>query len=187
MNFWLSALGTTMAVGLQPDGHSAASAAQCDTAWFYAQRVMAEVGRRPLVFGFERFFFAQLPAETARWYRPQDGPAIAATAPPAALVQASTSENAVRLCPSFRKRLAARHVRFGEAAVQWAARRRPNGSYRAGIVTISLPAVSADGRQAVLGVSTVFAPLGGGASLVHLTRNEAGAWEVAGSIGLWVS
>ena len=55
------------------------------------------------------------------------------------------------------------------------------------ILALSLPAVSADGQHAVLGESSYFGPTDGGAGFVHLRRNAAGRWEIAGHTGLYVS
>ena len=160
--------------------------AQCDVAWAYIERILAEADG-PVVFDDEPFFFLELPDPATRWIRPGTGPTVYVAPPPAALVQALQSQSPVRACESIRQRLDARRARFGSAAVRWALRVPRGRNYRARIVHLSLPAVSADGREAVMGEGGSSAPTAGGAGLVYLLRNEAGAWREAAAIGLYVS
>jgi hypothetical protein len=164
-----------------------ASTAQCEAAWFYAQTIRTALRGHRLVFETGPIFFGISSREAGDWFvvhndRPEQVPG-----PPASLLHDLTSKSALHFCPMLRDRLTALHLRFGRAAVRWAAHLGRGGLYRATIATITLPAISADGRHAVLGESTVSGPLGGGASLIHLVRDAAGRWQVAGSRGLWIS
>jgi hypothetical protein len=161
-----------------------ATAAQCEAASAFVEMVVAQFRGRRQVFGAAPFFFMEMPPPDRSWSRAGDNQSV--SGPPLALVRDLTDTNALNVCPVMRTRLRAMHIRFGNAAVRWATRHR-NERFRAVILTISLPQVSADGQHAVLGGSSYFGPLDGEARLIHLERDSAGRWQIASRTRLYVS
>jgi hypothetical protein len=181
------AVAAIMAITLPREGSAAApaaSAAQCEAASAFAETVATQFRGHPMVFNTAAFFLGS-PLAESNWSRASDGRSV--PGPSSALLQALTSTSAVTVCPGLRAWLRAMHIPFGEGAVRGASRNTRHGPFRAPILTFSLPAVSADGQQAVLGESVYFGPLAGEASLVHLQRNAAGRWEIVSRNRLYVS
>lgn len=182
-----SLLAATM--NAQANAVPAPSRAQCEVAWVYAEMEMAVLRSDPIVFATEPLFLAEVPSRPSKFWR--NGRADHVPGPSMALLAAVTNQNVVPACPLIRQRLTARHVRYGEAAVQGAMVPRPGDrhgdGYRAIIISISLPVISADGGHAVLAVTTVAGPLGGGGRLIHLERGPDGRWQEVGWLGLWIS
>ena len=115
-----------------------------------------------------------------------DGLSPAPPAPPGLAEALPIGSNAVRSCASIRRLLTRQGVRFGRRAVAWA-RHLQRGYYRARIVTVSLPAVSADGAHAVLVASNSRGGLDAGEEWVHMERGSDGRWRATGAAALWVA
>jgi hypothetical protein len=98
-----------------------------------------------------------------------------------------TGQNAVVSCASVRKSLDRRHIRYGDSAADEAARTFTGSSYRSEILSVSLPVISRDGKEALLTSSSVSGPLAAGGSLEYLRRQPSGGWAVVSSAELWVS
>jgi hypothetical protein len=160
------------------------SPAQCEAAWSFAVHLLADRHDRPMVFSTGSVGFTGMTPGRRAWSQGQDDHR---PVPPVELEQALVNASALAACPSFRQRLAARHVASGPRAEARALRLRPDRTYRGEIVAISIPAISADERQALLVASNYAGPLGGGGFLVYLIRNDTGQWQIAGYSGLWVS
>jgi hypothetical protein len=103
---------------------------------------------------------------------------------PMDLVNALTSENAVRSCAMIRQRLTARHIRFGPQATAWARHGRGHRRFRADILSVSLPAFSADGRHGIIEVNRAAYSLESGQWLVQFVRTPAGDWQLDGERGV---
>jgi hypothetical protein len=103
-------------------------------------------------------------------------------APPAGLVDRLKREDGrspLALCPSV-KRWAARN------RVTIVGRVTPTDRYPQPIVSVSMPAISADGRSAVIATGDVCGILCGSGSLYHLRRGPKG-WQVARVTSTWIS
>jgi hypothetical protein len=187
MNLPLVAAGALVAFGPAEGerGLAPVTGAQCEVATAYAEMLAGEFRERRRVFDASAFLFLELPQANSPWVRAGDAQPV--PGPPFPLIQALTNRNPLNVCPTMRARLTAMHISYGVAAARQAVRHRSNGHFGAVILTISMPSVSADGRDAVLGESSYFGPLSGGASLIHLQRNGTGRWQVVGQIGLYVS
>jgi hypothetical protein len=158
----------------------------CEAAWGYVQIVLREPGDRPDVFDTEKGVFApEMPGPAARWGTDSYEPA---PAPPHELIQSvSAQTNALAACPSLQARLRSAGIGFGKRAVARALKKGRDGYFRARVHQVALPAVSADGSQAVLAASSAVGPLSGGGYLIHLVRGDDGRWRIAAVHGLWVS
>lgn len=66
-------------------------------------------------------------------------------------------------------------------------RRKANGLYDRTFVELTKAVVSPDGTEALMFTSLVSGPLAGGGYLLLFRRNESGAWEFAGQLGVWIS
>jgi hypothetical protein len=164
------------------------STLQCDAATVYAEKAIAAVRirGRSVVFGkgVDLFF---LPGASRSWGLEGKGEVAP---PPAGLVDAipnGDGDDPITNCPGFRHRLRALRVPWGAGAHAEAVNVPRERPFRSAILRISLPALSPDGRHAVLGVSQAFQGQDGGAWLVYLVRGKDDRWEVAGESGLWVA
>jgi hypothetical protein len=95
----------------------------------------------------------------------------------------------VLACSAVRQLLARRNVPSGEAAAKAAVGNPDPISpvYKATILSLGMPVVSRDGREALVETGVVCGPLCGAGSLLHLRRDPAGAWRVTGSQMTWIS
>lgn len=156
---------------------------RCDIAWAYIQGELSESNGQPPVFStgpFNPF----VPDGYPQYWGSVDGQSAASSPPPGLAASLPASSNAVRSCPSIQRSLTRLGIRFGEGATTWAGRVRRGAAYRAAILTVSLPAVSADGEHAVRhnggGLDT-------GEGWVHMERGTDGSWRATGITSLWVS
>lgn len=103
-------------------------------------------------------------------------------APPRGLTEQLKREDGrspLGLCPSVKRWVASNRV----AIVR---RVTPADRYPQPILSVSMPAISADGRSAVIATGSVCGALCGQGSLYHLRRGPKG-WEVAGVTSTWIS
>lgn len=169
---------------------SPASPAQCEIAWSYIGSLLAVRQYRRTVFDLEPVFMLLRFGEnlSVGWGIEREGQDPAAAVPPPAEIRKRfMGRSAVAACNKIRLRLAARHVGFGEAAMRWARRVPDRDHYRATMVNVSIPAISSDGRHALLIATRISGSLDGGGWFVHLVRDDRGHWQVAGIRGMWVS
>ena len=115
---------------------------------------------------------------------------VSARPPPASLVkklQDQGNRNAVARCASVRRLLDAHGIAYGARAVNAAVKPDPSELFEATVLTISLPVVSVDGKQALLASSGVSGPLAGAGFLQFLEVQPDGRWRAVASSSLWVS
>ena len=63
----------------------------------------------------------------------------------------------------------------------------PDEEYKDILYSLSMPAISPDGQEALILKSTVFAPLSGGGAEVYLRKDRSGKWIVLYEAGTWIS
>lgn len=161
----------------------------CEVAAAYVQTVIAKAKNRPIVFTTNDEPF-DAPFAGGQWWKMTGELPKAATPPPAALVKRLEDQgnrNAVSHCLSVRKLLDDHHIGYGPKAVDAINSPDPSELFKATIHTISVPIVSANGKQALLGSSGVSGPLAGGGFLQLLERQPGGEWKVVAFSGLWVA
>lgn len=107
--------------------------------------------------------------------------------PQASTLQALARERpaGVETCPAVRNAARALHVL--PATPPPARPLGPDGLYAVEYVTMSRPALSADGAEALVYVAYSSGPLAASGHLFLLRRDTHGAWSVAGASGLWIS
>lgn len=152
----------------------------CDVAAAYAQTVITEAKNRAVVFTVDDEAFTS-PITGGGWWRMDGDRPKPATPPPAALIKRleyQGSRNAVPRCPSVRKLLDHQHIGYGPEAIHAVTSENPSELFKARVHTISMPVVSADGKQAVLASSGVSGLLAGGGFLQLLERQPDGNWKV---------
>lgn len=66
-------------------------------------------------------------------------------------------------------------------------RQKANGLYDRTFVELTKAVVSPDGAEALIYASLVSGPLAGGGNLLLFRRDAAGAWVLAGQLGVWIS
>ena len=115
-----------------------------------------------------------------RWTKDPPAPALARG------FLGARSENAIKACPSFAQFLARQEIGYGDEAVKAVVDESRLAPYRAEILTVSAPVVSADGREALVQTSVVGGLLAGVGSVQHL-RLMQGTWAVTDSINLWTT
>jgi hypothetical protein len=153
-------------------------------------------GNRPrskvIVYDFGTDFLTSMikPGQEISWRPIEDGAGDAV--PPDGLLEeflGAPHRNAVEQCPSIRALLKAQGIRFGKRASAAAVSSQAARGVRARplIFTVELPAVSGDGRDAVLSAAHSFGNLDGAGELLHLRRQDDGSWRVTGGVRLWVS
>ena len=96
-------------------------------------------------------------------------------------------ENAIASCPNIRNILSRRHIGYGPEAVSAAVKNSEGARYRSVIIYLSLPIVSADGKEAVFVRSFQSAGLFGAGKVVYMTSGKDGKWKPLASAQLWVS
>lgn len=169
----------------EPAPLAAGTEEQCAVALGYVQTILAKVANRNIVFTDQPEFVPSLPTR-AEWYDSTAKQWV--PAPAAELVASASAESAVATCGSVQAWLRGKGIRYGEAAVESATRGIPwNGTYRAVILGLSLPAISADHQEAVMVTSSYSGPLGGGGNMLHLKRTPEGVWKQAATVGLYIS
>jgi len=105
----------------------------------------------------------------------------------------ATTKGALDACPELRNLLTDRQIAFGSRAVDemmaksMASWHNGNGLYSSFIVSLSLPVLSPDGREALAYESSTAGPLGGGGHIIHLRRNRADRWVVVDELSRWIS
>jgi hypothetical protein len=155
----------------------------------YAEIIITEAKNQPVVFTADDHSFRSPIIDNGWWKMIGERP-HPATPPPASLIKRIENQgtrNAVSHCASVRKLLDSRLIRYGSEAVDAVNTSDPSKAFMASIETISLPVVTADGRQAVLASSGVSGPLAGGGFLQFLERQADGRWKVSAFSPLWVS
>jgi hypothetical protein len=65
--------------------------------------------------------------------------------------------------------------------------RKPDDDWDAIWVSVSMPAISSDGKEAIMMSGLTFAPLAGGAEEVYLRRDRDGRWVVKYKQNTWIS
>jgi hypothetical protein len=111
-------------------------------------------------------------------------------APPPGLMRrwAAAPNGDVLQCDAVKAVLAERKLEAGEAAVD--ALVSPGGkrtsTWKGVILSVGMPTLSEDGRQAIVEIGTSCGGLCGMGSLLYL-RRVRGAWLQAGGLGLWIS
>lgn len=190
MRFRLILLAVTWAASVA-DGRSAPTVtneARCEAASAYVAAILGKADSRPRVFSSEQDPLTELP-DSSRWIDARTGKRGAL--PPRSLLlrlKNDPAQSAVAACSSVRDVLNLHRVGFGKEAVE-AAEQLSSGSflYKADIHSVSLPAVSSKGDEALLMASGVAGPTGGGGFLEYLRRLPTGRWVVVSTAGLWVS
>jgi len=190
MRFRLTLLAAAWAAS-PGDGRSAPIAtneARCEAASAYVAAILGKVDSRPRVFSSEQDPLADLP-DSSRWINARTGKPGAM--PPRSLLvrlKNDPAQSAVAACSSVRDVLNRHRVAFGKEAVE-AAEQLSSGSflYKADIHSVSMPAISSKGDEAVLVASGVAGPTGGGGFLEYLRRLPTGRWVLVSTAGLWVS
>lgn len=172
-----------------PAQHAAGDRAaelRCDIAGAYIESLLSEPGMRASVFSTESLY-PLVPDGYPQHWGSVDGESAASSPPPGLAETLPAGSNAVRSCASIQRSLTRLGRRFGRGAVAWARHVRRGGYLRARIVTVSLPAMSADGEHAVLVASNSRGRLDGGEAWVHMERGRDGRWRATGVTALWVS
>ncbi|MBV9882124.1 MAG: hypothetical protein JO276_03870 [Sphingomonadaceae bacterium] len=158
---------------------------RCRIALAYVENLLSEPRWRRSVFSTEGVV-PFIPDRYPEHWGSIDGLSPTPPPPPGLAEALPIGSNAVRGCASVRGLLTRRGVRFGNRVVAWARHLR-RGYYRARVVTISLPAVSADGAHAVLVAGNGRGGLDGGETWVHMERGRDGRWRATGATALWVA
>jgi hypothetical protein len=157
----------------------------CEASAAFVAYTLAEAGSRPLAFSTHQMV---VEFGNAKWADPKgDGPAKHPPGDLAGLLNGRMPADAVSACPAVQSLLAAHGVAFDPAAATAATQLDGKRSYRATVVTVSVPVLSHDGKQAVLASSQVSGPLAGAGSVFYLQRDGAGHWTVVSRLPLWVS
>lgn len=190
MRFRLILLATAWAASAANarTAHTATNEVRCEAASAYVAAILGKVDSRPQVFSSDQDPLTDLP-DSSRWIDVRTGKRGAL--PPRSLLirlKNDPAQSAVAACSSVRDVLNLRGVGFGKEAVE-AAEQLSAGSflYKADIHSVSMPAVSSKGDEAVLMASGVAGPTGGGGFLEYLRRLPTGRWVVVSTAGLWVS
>lgn len=166
-----------------------AKAAVCDVAAAYANNLIVEAKGHPIVFTTADQSFVG-PISGGDWWTIDEKRPRSAKSPPLVLVkklEVQGNLNAVARCPSVRSLLDQQHIGYGSKAVDAADSGDSGKLFTASINTISMPIVSADGKQAVLASSGVSGPLAGGGFVQFLERQPNGIWRVVAVSPLWIS
>lgn len=164
-------------------------AVACNVAVAYAETVIANEKDRPIVFTMAEEPFI-LPAEFRQWWTADQDSPRRAKPPPIALIrrlQKRQIGNAVARCPSVRRLLESRRIKYGSKAVDAVTTSDPSEAFKAAVYTVSVPVVSADGKKAVLVASSVSGPMAAGAFLQLVERRSDDRWTVVASSLLTVS
>jgi hypothetical protein len=140
------------------------------------------------VFSSEQDALTDIP-DSRRWIDARTGKRGAL--PPRSLLvhlKNDPARSAVAACSSVQDVLSLHRVGFGREAVE-VAEHLSSGSflYKADIHSVSMPAISSKGDEAVLMASGVAGPTGGGGFLEYLRRLPTGRWVIVSTAGLWVS
>jgi hypothetical protein len=96
-------------------------------------------------------------------------------------------ENAVAACADVRKLLDERHIAYGAEAVDASVKNSPTGFFKKTIIYLSLPIVSADGREAIYLHSFQSGGRFGTGQVEYRKSDMRGGWVLVGSAELWVS
>jgi hypothetical protein len=94
---------------------------------------------------------------------------------------------AVSECAEVQKSLKKKRIRFDDRAIAWGSHENDDLETRAIILGVSLPALSADGKEALF---LSFMYCGGrcaDSSIKHVKRDTEGKWSLVRDYGLWVS
>jgi len=150
---------------------------RCEIALAYVQELVANPSWGPMIFDDRPADLVDF-LEAGWWAEGAEPPRRVAA--PDALVERLRAEEgaaAVHHCASLRLFLAANRIAYGRNAVRDQHRLPWRVRVRTGIVNLSLPVTSEDGRRAVLG----FSHSGAGASYRLLERQSDGRWRVVAS------
>ena len=161
---------------------------KCEAASAYIAAILGKVDSRPRVFSSEQDPLTDLP-DSSRWIDASTGKRGAL--PPRSLLvrlKNDPAQSAVTACSSVRDVLKQHRVSFGKEAVEAAEQLSTRSFlYQADIHSVSMPAISSKGDEAVLMASEIVGPTGGGGFLEYLRRLPTGRWVVVSTAGLWVS
>ncbi len=183
------ALFATTCGGTAPAARSNSISFACEVAAAYVQIVISEAKNRPVVFTTNDEPF-NAPLAGGEWSKRTGELQQVAAPPPVALVKRLEDRgnlNAVSRCLSVRKLLKSHHIGYGPEAVDAVNSPDPSQLFKASIHTISVPVVSANGKQAVLASSSVSGLLAGAGFLHFLERQSDGSWTVVAFSLLWVA
>lgn len=95
--------------------------------------------------------------------------------------------NAIPVCSQVRDVLAARHIDYGEAAIdQISAFANPNLRQHAKVIgSVYLPVLAENGQSGIIYVSRSWAPLAGVGIIVKIERQSDGRWIATKWQRLW--
>ena len=173
------------------------AAVACDISAAYALIVVAEAKGHPLVLTTQdQSLLTSVRGGT--WWRMESkrplsvffSPAIPVKAPADVLLEKLEDRgnfNAVARCASVRQLLTTRQIAFGIETINVAAMPNKEELFKARIESISLPVLSAGGKQAVLAASSVSGPLAGGGQLILFELQRNSQWKVVAFSPLWVA
>ena len=160
---------------------------RCAVASAYIDALLAKPSKLPRVFSTQQERVSD-PPKSSSWIDARSG-GQGASPSQALLRQLSNNagQNAITSCASVEAALDKRRIKYGDEAAADVAQSFTGSSYKAELLSISLPLVSRDGKEAVLISSSATGPLAAGGFLEYLRRLPSGAWVVVSSAGLWVS
>jgi hypothetical protein len=177
-------LATAAAARVAGPNAKEAPVAQCDVALQVTKDLTSRDYGKPVVFGVGDPTFVHVdPAVLTSGWKADVSP------PPTDLAAQFVSgiRNSVPRCSSVRKWLADHRIRFGKGAVKAIVAGAVDEEYPAGIFTVSLPIISADGQTSLVYTDDVWGEEGGG-GFVRLYRRQAdGTWKSAAIQRLWIS
>lgn len=171
------------ACGTKPQQQSST----CDVASAFTEMVAADMSERQTVFSDEPLDLTQHISDSVA--NASDQPTAAAR-PPAALMahfRQQGATNALTACAPVRALLQNQRIRFGRQATQQGLRQDANGVFASSIVSVSVPVVSADGQQALIGSTIASGTLDGAGLLFLLEKQPNGRWQVVAEYQLYVS
>ncbi|HEX6740811.1 MAG TPA: hypothetical protein VF079_03325 [Sphingomicrobium sp.] len=170
------------------DPRALPNAAACDAAWAYIETELARPRDRPIVLSTDPVeLFPGLP--NGDWGDVRTEKASRAVTPSPEVtrkVAEAGATNAVRSCPSIRKKLSKLGIAYGRQAVAMARNVPDRRPYRARILWVSMPQLTDDQQGAVLIERGMFAMFDGGSALHYLVRRD-GRWQLLSTHGLYVS
>jgi hypothetical protein len=185
---FLAAAGAMSGYGTPRHG----TAAQCRVSLQVVKDLASKDYSKPIVFAESDPTDLDLnPARLANgWTKFEGGKAIEVHAPPTDVTAEFMKgiRDAVSRCSSVRSWLSRHKIPHGGAAVEAVvARANEDDELPAGIFTVSLPAISADGQTALVYTSdTGGGEAGGGFALLY-HRQADGTWKSEAQLRLWTS
>ncbi|HUQ13876.1 MAG TPA: hypothetical protein VM055_06335 [Novosphingobium sp.] len=90
-------------------------------------------------------------------------------------------------CAEIKAILDESKIPYGLSSERGLPPQRADGTYFWTYIGISMPAISDDGRFALLEDSSVVAPLGGGGQSIRLERRRDGTWQIKEILPTWIA